>query len=170
MFAWPALQRCTRREKRRVTERISMAPMAGLEPTSPEGALTVKATWVCMALNPRAMSRVFPALPASRVARKSIQDNVLPNHVKGSSEGKNSLPFCLIFPFRGWPPGLESNQALHLPDDLREAKAVFPCPRSKGGRTPKNCFGPPGLEPALCAFHTARLLFHPGDPFLLGTP
>ena len=59
-----------------------------------------------------------PALPASRVARKSIQDNVLPNHVKGSGEGENSLPFCLIFPSRGWPSSPELNRATHLLDDV----------------------------------------------------
>lgn len=43
---------------------------------------------------------------------------MLPNHVKGSSEGENSLPFRLIFPSRGWPPSLELNQATHLLDDV----------------------------------------------------
>lgn len=43
---------------------------------------------------------------------------MLPNHVKGSSEGENSLPFCLIFPSRGWPSSPELNRATHLLDDV----------------------------------------------------
>ena len=43
---------------------------------------------------------------------------MLPNHVKGSSEGENSLPFCLIFPSRGWPSSPELNRAAHLLDDV----------------------------------------------------
>lgn len=43
---------------------------------------------------------------------------MLPNHVKGSSEGESSLPFCLIFPSRGWPSSPELNQATHLLDDV----------------------------------------------------